>query len=123
MGEVGCVVGRGPPVGVGVEEVPGPGEVGRARSTIGTSVCDPNGRVWRFQDLFVAGNGALPTALACNSTLTGMTTAVRAARAISQQIPSDDDAKPSDPLDRRITGRARRQAFAMASLMASATAD
>jgi choline dehydrogenase-like flavoprotein len=48
----------------------------------GTSVCDPDGRVWGFDNLYVAGNGVLPTALACNSTLTGMTTAVRAARSV-----------------------------------------
>lgn len=46
----------------------------------GTSVCDPQCRVWGFDNLFVAGNGVLPTALACNATLAGMTTAVRAAR-------------------------------------------
>lgn len=50
----------------------------------GTSVCDPEGRVWSFDNLFVAGNGVVPTALACNSTLTGMITAVRAARAASR---------------------------------------
>jgi choline dehydrogenase-like flavoprotein len=48
----------------------------------GTSVCDTDGRVWGFGNLYVAGNGVLPTALVCNSTLTGMTTAVRAARAL-----------------------------------------
>ena len=48
----------------------------------GTSVCDTDGRIWGFDNLFVAGTGVLPTALVCNSTLTGMTTAVRAARAV-----------------------------------------
>ena len=47
----------------------------------GESVCDPTGRVWGFDNLFVAGNGVVPTPLACNSTLTGMITTVRAARA------------------------------------------
>jgi C-glycoside oxidase len=50
----------------------------------GTSVCDPDGRVWRTDNLFVAGNGAIPTPMAANTTLTGMITAVRAARAVSR---------------------------------------
>ncbi|MCU1530196.1 MAG: livQ 1, partial [Frondihabitans sp.] len=49
----------------------------------GTSVCDPEGRIWGVDNLFVAGTGVIPTPLACNATLTGTITAVRAARAIS----------------------------------------
>ncbi len=52
----------------------------------GTSVCDLDGRVWGFENLFVAGNGVIATALACNSTLIGMTSAVRTAAAVLRDI-------------------------------------
>ena len=52
------------------------------RADDGTCVCDPSGRVWGFENLWVAGNGVVPTALAGNATLTGVVTAVRAAEAV-----------------------------------------
>jgi len=52
----------------------------------GTSVCDTDGRVWGTDNLFVAGNGVVPTPLTANSTLAGMVTAVRAARAVASSI-------------------------------------
>lgn len=52
----------------------------------GTSVCDPTGRVWGFENLFVAGNGVIPTAMAGNVTFTGAVTAIRAAEAVSRQL-------------------------------------
>ncbi|MFT4233627.1 MAG: GMC oxidoreductase [Microbacterium sp.] len=48
----------------------------------GTSVCDPTGRVWSFDNLYLAGNGVVPTPVVANATLTGAVTAVRAARAL-----------------------------------------
>lgn len=54
----------------------------------GTSVCDTDGRIWGMDNVYVAGNGVVPTPLACNSTLTGMITAVRAARALAVALES-----------------------------------
>ncbi|MFC8800080.1 GMC oxidoreductase [Promicromonospora sp. NPDC057138] len=61
----------------------------------GTSVADTTGRVWGFENLYVAGTGAVPTPVAANTTLTGAITAVRTARAVAGryagQLPRQTD--------------------------------
>ncbi|MBU1587144.1 MAG: GMC family oxidoreductase N-terminal domain-containing protein, partial [Actinobacteria bacterium] len=52
----------------------------------GRSVCSPDSEVWAAPGLFVAGNGVIPTATACNPTLTGVALAVRGARRIASQL-------------------------------------
>ncbi|WP_159501197.1 GMC oxidoreductase [Microbacterium sp. 18062] len=47
-----------------------------------TSVCDPDGLVRGTRNVYVAGNGVIPTPMTANTTLAGMVTVVRAARGI-----------------------------------------
>jgi choline dehydrogenase-like flavoprotein len=62
------------------------GTVRSGETDDGTSVCDPGGRVWGFRNLFVAGNGVIPTPMAGNVTLTGVVTAIRAAERITSLL-------------------------------------
>jgi len=52
----------------------------------GTSVCGPTCEVWDVGGLYVAGNGVIPTATACNPTLTSVALAVAGARDIARRL-------------------------------------
>jgi choline dehydrogenase-like flavoprotein len=46
------------------------------------SVCDPTLRVWGTDNVYAGGNGAIPTPIACNPTLTNVSLSVLGARAL-----------------------------------------
>lgn len=52
----------------------------------GTSVCDPTGCVWGTENLYVGGNNVLPTATACNPTLTAVAIGVLTARTLASSL-------------------------------------
>jgi len=52
----------------------------------GTSVCDPTGRVWGTANLYVGGNNVIPTATACNPTVTAVAIGVLTARTLAAAL-------------------------------------
>lgn len=70
------------------------GTVRMGESHDGRSVCDTNGRVWELENLFLGGGGVVPTALACNSTLTAALLAVRMTRAAVDYVSRVTSATP-----------------------------
>ena len=62
------------------------GTVRMGASNDGTSVCDSHLRVWDVENLYVGGNGTIPTSTASNPTLTTVALAIRAATAIAAEL-------------------------------------
>lgn len=61
------------------------GSIRMGESDDGTSVCDRNSRVWGFENLYVAGNGVIPTMTATNPTLFSVALASIGARQIARE--------------------------------------
>lgn len=69
------------------------GTVRMGRGDDGTSVCSPACEVWGVAGLYVAGNGVIPTATACNPTLTAVALAIAGARDIATRLIADHAAE------------------------------
>ncbi|GAB3309251.1 GMC family oxidoreductase [Geodermatophilus aquaeductus] len=67
------------------------GTVRMGETDDGTSVCSPTSRVWDVAGLYVAGNGVIPTPIACNPTLTAVALAVGGARDIAAALTPEEN--------------------------------
>ncbi|KAG6890652.1 hypothetical protein C0992_000222 [Termitomyces sp. T32_za158] len=67
---------------------------GNVEAELKSSVADYNSQVWGFNNLYVGGNGLIPTAFGANPTLTSLCLAIRAAYKIHQDLSAQ---KPTAP--------------------------
>jgi pyranose oxidase len=62
------------------------GTIRMGESDDGLSVCDRNSRVWGLDNVYVAGNGVIPTMTAGNPTLTSVALATLGARDLARRV-------------------------------------
>jgi pyranose oxidase len=62
------------------------GTMRMGQSDDGTSVADPWSRVWGYRNLYVGGNGLIPTATAMNPTLMSVAIAARGAQRLIEEL-------------------------------------
>jgi choline dehydrogenase-like flavoprotein len=77
---------EGPTLAAGGSSLHYQGTVRMGSTDDGASVCDPYLRVWGVDNLYVGGNGVIPTATAANPTLTTVALAWRAARQLVRAL-------------------------------------